>query len=98
VNKVRREQISDIIKRLRDIESAATEQLNDIYAEIETVMGEEEEYRDNMPENLQGSDRYSKADEACNYLDEALQDITTAINELESGINSAVDGMESAAE
>jgi prefoldin subunit 5 len=51
---------------------------------LETLKEEEEESRDNIPENLQGSERYEKADNACDCLDTAasnLEDAIGAINE-----------------
>lgn len=53
-------------------------------ADLEAVMEEEEEYRDNMPENLQGSERYEKADEACDNLSDAIDSIEDAICGIES--------------
>ena len=39
-------------------------QINDliasVYEDLESCKDQEEEYRDNMPENLQGSERYEK--------------------------------------
>ncbi len=48
--------------------------------------GEQEEYRDNMPENLQGSERYEKADEACDNLRGALDSLEEAINYIEEAV------------
>ena len=55
---------------------------------MEDLQGEEEEYRDNIPENLQGSERYEKAEEACDTLSEAvdgLENIITSLGELAEG-------------
>lgn len=67
MNKQRRKDIEDIIAKLADLEALKTE----IYEAIETVKDEEQEYYDNMPEGLQGSDRGYAAEEAINNLDEA---------------------------
>jgi hypothetical protein len=40
---------------------------------------EEQEYMDNMPENMQGGDKYSAAEEAVSSLDSAITDMDTAI-------------------
>lgn len=72
MNKPRRKQIDAIIERL-----------NDIQADIEAVLDDETDYRDNIPENLQSSERYETADEACDYLDDAgttIDDIIDALN------------------
>lgn len=77
MNKVRRKNIQDVVGQLEDLKSA-----------LEDVLHEEEEYRDNIPENLQGSERYEKADEACDTLSGAvdgLEDIITSLGELAEG-------------
>ena len=51
---------------------------------IESIRSDEEEYMDNMPENLQGSRRYSDAEDACNCLEDAISDIESAIDNLNS--------------
>lgn len=51
---------------------------------VEECRDEEEEYRDNMPENLQDSDKYYMADEAVDNLTSALdslEDVTSPIEE-----------------
>jgi len=53
---------------------------------LETLKEEEEEYRDNMPENLQDSERYEKADAACDSLDEAISNLEEAIGDIETAI------------
>ena len=47
MNKARRKNIQDVVNQLEDLKST-----------LEDLQGEEEEYRDNIPENLQGSVRY----------------------------------------
>lgn len=74
MNKVRRKNIQDVADQLEELKST----LGDIRAE-------EENYRDSIPENLQGSARYEVADEACDTLGEAvdgLEDIITSLGEL----------------
>ena len=77
MNKARRKNIQDVVGQLEDLKSA-----------LEDVLHEEEEYRDNIPENLQGSERYEKADEACDTLSGAvddLEDIITSLGDLSEG-------------
>ena len=74
MNKTRRKSIQDIASQLEELKST-----------LEDIQGEEEEYRDNIPENLQGSAQYEVADEACDTLGEAvdgLEDIITSLGEL----------------
>ena len=72
MNKDRRKQIDDVIADLQEIQGT-----------VESIMNNEEEYRDNIPENLQGSERYERAEEACDYLQEAYDGIDDVINSLE---------------
>ncbi|WP_313294418.1 hypothetical protein [Faecalispora jeddahensis] len=44
MNKLRRKELQTIIDRIEELKDS-----------LETIMSDEEEYRDNMPENLQGS-------------------------------------------
>ncbi len=74
MNKERRKNIQDVV-----------EQLDGLKTTLEELQGEEEECRDNIPENLRGSERYEKADEACDALNDAvdgLEDIITSLSEL----------------
>lgn len=59
-------------------------QITDAKDELENIMGEEEECRDNMPENLQGSEKYEKANEACNAIYEAISQLEEAISNIET--------------
>ena len=77
MNKSRRDNIQEVVGQLEDLKST-----------LEGLQGEEEEYRDNIPENLQGSERYEKAEEACDTLSEAvdgLENIITSLGELAEG-------------
>lgn len=51
MNKIRRKELQSVIDQLEELKDS-----------LETLMSEEEEYRDNMPENLQGSVRYEAAE------------------------------------
>lgn len=72
MNKIRRKALSEIVDRLEELRS-----------DLEGIKEEEEEYRDNMPGNLQGSERYDAADAACDNLDSALGTLEDAINYIE---------------
>ena len=72
MNNQRRMKLKKIVKALQDV----------IYA-IEVVKDEEEDYMNNIPENLQGSDRYSRAEAVCEYLEDAISDIESAIDNIE---------------
>lgn len=71
MNKVRRKNLQSIIDRLEDIK-----------ADLEEITYEEEEYRDNIPENLQGSEKYERADEACGSLNDAADTLNEVIDSI----------------
>lgn len=50
MNKIRRKNLQSIIDQLEELKGS-----------LEDLQSEEEEYRDNIPENMQGSERYEKA-------------------------------------
>lgn len=49
---------------------------------------EEEEYRDNMPENMQGSEKYEKADAAVDAISAAYDALEAADSDMEEAIGS----------
>lgn len=65
---------------------ALREQLEEIRGSLEDLMAEEEEYRDNIPENLQGSERYENAEIACERMSGAIDDIESAVSYIEEAI------------
>ena len=74
MNKERRKQIDEAISKA-----------NDLKDEIESILNDEEEYKDNMPENLQASAKYEKAEAAC----ESLQTVVDALEEAVSNLEEA---------
>lgn len=72
MNNNRRKEIKQIINYLHEAIS-----------KIESVKDDEEEYMENIPENMQGGDRYSMAEEACEHLEDAISDIECAIESLD---------------
>ena len=69
-------------KSLREIQS----KLESLGQDLEALKDEEEEYRDNMPENLQESDRYQRADEVCDLLQEALESMDNSYQQIEEAV------------
>jgi len=72
MNRIRRKQLTDLIDRLYVIQ-----------ADLEILKDEEEEARDNIPENMQDSERYEAADAACENLDSALSSLEEMIEYIE---------------
>lgn len=72
MNKIRRQQLR---KWLEDMEN--------IKSELEVIRDDEQDYFDNMPENLQGSQRGMDAEEAIEQMEEAVSSIEDAISIIE---------------
>lgn len=72
MNKARRKQIDEAISKL-----------NDLKDEIESIMNDEEEYKDNMPENMQASEKYELAESACESLQTTIDALEEAVSNLE---------------
>lgn len=61
----------------------ALETLNEVQSELEDIKSEEEDYFDNIPENLQASEKAETSEAAINSLEEALSQVEEAVNALE---------------
>ena len=72
MNKNRRKQIANLIVSLETIKS-----------KIDNILSDEQEYLDNIPENLQCSERYDVADNAIGSLDLAISNVDEALSALE---------------
>ena len=75
MNRIRRKNLEDIIQKLEDIKT-----------DLELLKDEEEEYRDNIPDNLQGSERYEKADVACDSLTLAFDSLEETVSYIEDAV------------
>jgi methyl-accepting chemotaxis protein len=73
MNKQRRKEIERLISVLEETKD-----------EVETVAGEETDYVESIPENLQGSERYETAEEAAQQLEEAKDALENVIENLEN--------------
>ena len=72
MNKIRRKALQEIYDKLSDLRE-----------ELETIKDEEDESRENMPENLQGSERYEQSETASGNIDEYL---SSACDSIESAM------------
>ena len=68
MNGIRRKSLRSIIDQLETLKGS-----------LEDLQSEEEACRDSIPESMQGSERYEKADEACENLAEAVDSVEEAI-------------------
>jgi hypothetical protein len=72
MNAKRREAIGKIISELQGLSAALSE-----------IASEEQDFYDNMPENMQGSEKGERASEVAGTLQEATDEIDTIIGNLE---------------
>lgn len=70
MNKARRKELSDVIRGLNVIKER--DDLADWMSILDTIKSDEEGYYDNIPENLQYSQRAEDSEAAIESLDEAL--------------------------
>lgn len=75
MNKIRRKALQEIYDKLSDLRE-----------ELETIKDEEDESRENMPENLQGSERYERSETASGNIDEAMEYLSSACDSIESAM------------
>ena len=73
MNKARRKALDEVISKIEEAKEL-----------LENLQAEEEEYRDNMPENLRGSERYEAADAAVDNMSSAVDALDEAISSIES--------------
>ena len=62
----------------------ATRLLEEAYSRVSSAREDEEDARDNMPENLQGSDRFEKMEETVGYLSDSEELINEAIDKIQN--------------
>lgn len=72
MNKMRRSDIDDLITALEKLKE-----------KVEDILNAEQNYYDNMPENLQSSNRADAAEEAISNLEDAISSIEDTISSLE---------------
>jgi len=77
MNNTRRKAIQVLIDKLEEIKG-----------EIEAMQQEEQDYIDNVPENLQGGERYSQAEEAVSNIEYSVDNVQEAIDNLQNSIKS----------
>jgi len=75
MNKARRKALRGVVDTIMDARAA-----------LEPLTDEETEYRDNMPENLQGSEKAERADESASALENALDSLDDAVEQIEIAI------------
>jgi len=79
MNNTRRKQIESLIDLVATLQADA----QNITTVAEEIKMEEEDYRVNMPENLQNGDKAQQSDEAIQALEEAVQSLENLNNEID---------------
>jgi len=72
MNNTRRKALNKIAERLREINS-----------DLQELRDEEEEYMENIPENLQDGEKYQAAEAAIDSMDYALDEFEGMITNIE---------------
>ena len=72
MNNTRRKEINSIIEQIAVLKD-----------NLENILEDEDDYRDNMPENLWWSSRYEKSEEASQNLELAISSLEETTNYLE---------------
>lgn len=90
MNKQRRKDIGNAVeliakaRGLMEEASAAAAEAKDM---LETARDEEQDYKDNMPENMQNGDKGSMADSAIDNLETAASAAESLVDELDEAVN-----------
>lgn len=71
-------------KERRNLLSKAQSALNTAESYVTQALDDEQDCLGNMPENLEGSERYEKMESAIEQMEEALDHISSATEALES--------------
>lgn len=93
MNKERRKELRIIVSRLQVANLVDANEVDAIKHDLESILYDEENYMDNIPENLQGGYRYEKAEEACDNLQcaiDMLEDDDIDINDVTTYIYNAL--------
>ncbi len=73
MNKARRKQIDELAQRMQELLS-----------DIEAVKDEEQDYFDNMPENMLSGEKASASEEALSTLEDAVSNAESALESLQN--------------
>lgn len=65
----------------------AVAKLSDVYSIVDAVCDKEQDCMDNMPENLQGTERFERMEDAVDHLSEALEKLDEAKDYIQTAIN-----------
>lgn len=84
MNNARRKEL----EKAKDCIEEAKAKIEEAQDIIDSCKCDEDDYRDSMPENLQGSDKYYMSEEASENMDQAIDSCSTMCDEMDEIINS----------
>jgi len=79
MNDQRRKAINSLIAEFEKVKELATGNLSDIKDRLEALRDEEQEYFDNMHDNLKSGDKGSRAEQAVSEIDDQCSNLDTLI-------------------
>lgn len=88
MNKQTRSRLENIVVDLKDITETSTAEevqgiIGDYADDLQEMSDDEREKADNMPENMQMSERYNMFNDCADYLEDASADLQTIIDDVE---------------
>lgn len=84
MNAKRRKEIGKILNKINERIMAT---VDEIQTDIDNIRAEEQEVVENMPENLQGTERYEMAEQAVDYLNDAYDMFEDAVINLQNAMS-----------
>lgn len=87
MNEARRKEIrrlESLLESCKPLAEQLAQKLSEAHQGYESIRDEEQDYRDNMPEGLDGSERAQVADDAIAALDEVVDGLSEHADSLES--------------
>ena len=76
MNNTRRKELQKLLERIEDLKT-----------DLESVKSEEEEYFENIPENLQSSERYDLSERSITSMEDALSSLEDANQSIDEILN-----------
>lgn len=84
MNAKRRKEIGKILNKINERIMAT---VDEIQTDIDNIRTEELEVVENIPENLQGTERYEMAEQAVDYLNDAYDAFEDAVINLQNAMS-----------
>lgn len=78
MNKTRRLELRKLTRKINNVQS--NEDLDNCINTLDSILWDEQNYYDNIPENLQYSERATTSEEAIENIEEALECLNESLN------------------